>query len=242
MMKLAIVITSLKYFFFGAALSTLIAVGASDPSPETQSDSEATSSSVVRNKIFYKAGKIEFAGTAGLMPYDDVNNHYLVGAKVSWHLGDHWGWEILDAQKGFASVTDWTNNLVATNSNTRLQTAQLNFMGTSNIVFSPLYGKIRIFGSSLVYFDTYLVAGAGLASTETLQIANSAGKAVTSSIKTGMDPVFDFGLGFKLFLTRSVGLVLDLRDYVVFSETYGRRTAKSNYSVLVGVNFFIPNF
>jgi|694.fasta_scaffold81158_3 outer membrane beta-barrel protein len=242
MVKLTIVKNKLISLLAFSSLLSFSVWGVSEVKPENQREFEKASSSVVRNKIYYKPGKFELAATAGLMPYDDVNDHYFVGGKLTWHLGDHWGWEILDAQKAFSSVTSWTNNLIATNSSAKLQTAQLRYLGTSNIIFSPLYGKIRVFGSSLVYFDTYLVAGAGLAGTETLQISNSGGSAVTSSLRTGLDPVVDFGLGFKFFLNQSMGLVLDLRDYLVFSETYGKKSPKSNYSVFVGVNFFIPSF
>ena len=226
---------SLAFFFVSQAV-----LSANTPqNVVNQGESEKESSSVVRNKIYYKPGKFELAATGGLMPYDDVNNQYFAGGKVSWHLSDSWGWEILDVHKSFASVTSWANSLVKDKGISNLQTVQLDYLATTNILFSPFYGKIRVFGSSIVYFDLYTALGGGVARTKTIRLSSVDPE---STIRTGTDPVIDFGLGFKFFLNQSMGLVLDLRDYLTFSENYGKRSAKSNYTVFLGVNFFIPNF
>lgn len=205
-----------------------------------QLEVERESKAVVRNKLYYKPGKFEFTATGGVLPYDDINNQYFLGGKASWHLSDNWGWEIVDLQKSFSSVTGWATNLVNSKGLTNLQTSRLKLMATSNLLFSPFYGKVRMFGSSLVYFDLYAALGGGLASSETLKLSSSAPN--QSTVREGWDPVIDFGIGFKFFLNNSMGLVLDLRDYLVFTETYGKRSPKSNYTVFVGLNFFIPNF
>lgn len=207
--------------------------------PENQEEFEKASQLVVRNKLYYKPGKIEVAGTAGLMPYDDVNNQYFVGAKATWHWTDYWGWEVIEFQKAFSSTTDWVKNLVSSKSINNLQTAQLNYLATSNLVFSPFYGKVRVFGSSLVYFDLYAVAGGGLAGSRTIKLSSGNPE---SEVRSGMDPVIDFGVGFKVFMGPSFGMLLDLRDYLTFSETYGKRSVKSNYTVFLGLNFFLPSF
>lgn len=220
-------------------LSASLIAAPSAISPENQAEFEKESGLVVRNKLYYKPGKFEFAGTAGLMPYDDVNNQYFVGGKATWHLSDYWGWEIIDAQKAFASTSNWVKNLVNDKNINNLQTAQLNYLATTNLVFSPFYGKVRMFGSALVYFDLYAVLGAGFAGTNTIKL--SKGNPETT-VRSGLDPVVDFGVGFKFFLNPTMGIVLDLRDYLTFSETYGKRSPKSNYTAFLGLNFFLPNF
>ena len=77
-----------------------------------QDDYEKSIESVVRHKHFYKAGKFEISGVAGVMPYDSLINHYMLGARLSWHLADHYGWEIADVQKSFPSLTSFTTDLV----------------------------------------------------------------------------------------------------------------------------------
>lgn len=199
---------------------------------------------IVRNKFFYKAGRFEVTGTAGVMPYDSLVNHYMFGGKLAWHLTDHYGWEVLDAQMAFPSVTGFTSGLVQERGLSNLQATKLKQIFTTNFLLSPLYGKIRFFGSQILFFDVYFVLGGGLANTETFRLATTAtGTAgVESTIRTGMEPCLDFGIGFKVFLNQMMGLVVDLRDYVVYSEVYGKKSPKSNFSVFAGLTFFLPTF
>lgn len=63
-----------------------------------------------------------------------------------------------------------------------------------------------------------------------------------STVRQGMDPVFDFGLGVKIFTGDALAILIDLRDYVTFTEVYSSRKPRSNFSVFAGLSFFIPNF
>lgn len=211
---------------------------------DPQSEYERSIEAVVRNKMYYKSGRFEVAGMAGIMPYDNVNSHYTFGGRLTWHFTDHYGWEVADLQFGFPSFSGYAQDLVKNHGIGNLQTSHVKYLATTNFLLSPFYGKIRVFGSALVYFDTYLVLGGGMANTETKKLSTS-GKGVAgteSVVRSGMEPVFDFGLGFKVFLNPSLGLVIDLRDYVVLAETYGNKSFKSNYTVFVGLNWFMPGF
>lgn len=239
-MKNIVGLTLISLSVFSSSLS----LGAKEPRLDPQADYERSVEAVVRNKMYYKSGKFEVAGMGGVMPYDNINNHYLIGGRLTWHLSDHFGWEVADFQFGMPSLTSYAKGLVQEKGISNLQTSQIKYAVTSNFLVSPFYGKIRIFGSSLVYLDTYLVAGGGMANTETVRLASTAqGVAgIESTIRSGMEPVFDFGIGFKVFLNPFMGFIVDLRDYVVLSEVYGSRNAKSNYTVSVGLNFFLPHF
>lgn len=211
---------------------------------DSQGEYERGVEAVVRNKFFYKAGRIEVTGAAGVMPYDSLVNHYMVGGKLTWHLADHYGWEILDANMAFPSVTSFTSGLAQERGLSNLQATKLKQMFTTNFLLSPLYGKIRFFGSQILFFDIYFVVGGGLANTETFRLSTTGPSiaATESSVRTGMEPVFDFGIGFKIFMNQMMGIVVDLRDYVVYSEVYGKKAPKSNFSVFAGMTFFLPNF
>jgi len=209
-----------------------------------QIDYERSIEAVVRNKYFYKSGKLEVAGVGGVMPYDSLVNHYMAGGKLTWHLSDHYGWEIIDAQFTFPSLTGYVQELAKAKGIANLQFAKLKMMITSNFLFSPIYGKIRFFGSQILYYDIYATIGAGMARTETVRLNSSgAGTAATeSSVRTGFDPAFDFGIGFKIFVNDAVGIVIDFRDYITHTDVYGKKSLKSNFSVLAGVSMFLPTF
>jgi len=210
---------------------------------ESQGAFERSINSVVRNKYFYKANKIEFGLSAGLMPYDSVVSHTLIGGKISWHLSDHFGWEIADIQYGIPTITSDIKDKVSSKKLANVQFSQINLLATSNLLVSPIYGKIRFFGNQVLYFDIYAVLGAGFANTKTIKLSDSTGSALTETkVRSGMEPVLDFGLGLKVFTSNFMGLVIDLRDYVTFAEVYSSRKPRSNFSVFAGLSFFLPTF
>ncbi len=227
----------LSFVFVSGALGSVSA--ASDP----QKDYERSVEAIVRQKLYYKAGRIEVGGAVGVMPYDSVINHIMAGGRLTWHLSDHYGWEILDAMLTFPTVASFTTNLVSSQSISNLQTVKLKMMFGTNFVLSPLYGKIRFFGRQVIHLDMYFVGGFGAASTETLKFSSTSNSpAVQSTVTTGFDPMFNFGLGFKIFLNSAMSLNLDFRDYVVYSQVYSGRSLKSNFAVYGGLSFFLPTF
>ncbi len=140
-------------------------------------------------------------------------------------------------------MSSYTTGLVAANSISNLQTSEIKFLAATNFIMSPLYGKIRLWGDSVVHFDIYVVLGIGAANTNTIQVSSpSGGTPVQNTIKTSWDPMFDFGLGFKLFVSNAFAVVVDFRDYVTDSTAYGSRSFGSNFAVNGSVAFFLPTF
>lgn len=209
-------------------------------SSENQNNVERSINAVVRNKYFYKTNKIELSGTAGAMPLDSVVNHLLWGGKATWHFTDHFGWEIAHVQVAIPSITGNIKDIVTANNLSNVQFSQINLLATSNFLISPIYGKIRFFGNQVLYFDIYALLGFGFANTKTIKLSSSA--PVESTVRQGMDPVFDFGLGVKIFTGDAIAILIDLRDYVTFTEVYSAKKPRSNFSVFTGLSFFIPNF
>lgn len=227
---------------FHCAASAVL--GITGPSDNSQDEYERSISSVVRNKLFYKSGKIELGFNGGIMPYDSLVNHYLAGGRLTWHFSDHYGWEVIDAMLTFPTTTSFTTNLVSSKGISNLQTTRLNMLFSSNFLLSPIYGKMRFFGSSVLHYDLYVVAGLGAANNDTLKVSTpgTAQPATELVLRSGFNPMFDFGLGFKIFINRAMGLVFDMRDYVVYAPVYGTYQLKSNFSVALGLSFFLPTF
>ena len=199
---------------------------------------------IVRNKLYYKQGRIEVGGHAGVMPYDSLINHFMAGSRLTWHLSDYLGWEIIDAQLAFPTLTSFSTGLVQDKGISRMETLKLKTMIGSHILFSPLYGKMRLFGKAILWLDIYLIGGVGFNNTDVVQLSSTGtGVAGTeSTVRTTWDPSLNFGLGFKIFLNDAMGLVLDFRDYIVMTELYGERSLKSNFTVSAGLSFFLPTF
>ncbi len=230
--------------FFSVLAIILFAsvANAASVSDSPENSYERSIDAVVRHKEFYTEGKVEASLIAGVMPYDSVINHYMLGGRFTWHFSDHYAWEIGDVQVVFPSVSGFTTGLVSSQNLTNLQTNKLHFMATSNFVLSPFYGKFHLFGRSIVHFDAYAVGGIGLARDDTAMYSVSGGAAVETILRTGFDPVVDIGLGVKFYLNDGMALSVDMRDYVLIAPCYGSTSPKSNYAVYLGISFFIPTF
>lgn len=207
------------------------------PNP-TQSNYESSIAATVRNKIFFKRNSVELSAVAGLMPYDLVIDHFNLGGRAVWHFSDHFSWEILDIQAFSSRFSGWTTDLLVESQIQRLDALRLKSLIATSFLLSPIYGKIRFFGQQVLYFDIYAVFGVGTGQVDTVRLSFSDTEGSVTA--TAWDPAFSLGLGLKLFLYRSVGIVIDFRDYMISSQSYDQRSLKSNYTVTAGISVFIP--
>lgn len=208
--------------------------------PQSQKDIESSIAASVRNKMFYKSNTLEVGVYGGLMPYDLLVDHFNIGGRATWHFADHFGWEVVDFQQMTSRTTSFTNDLVgdATKNIQRLDVLKVKNVVATSLLVSPIYGKMRFFGGSVVYFDIYATIGFGASNVETLSLSKTVPDGTT--VNTSWDPTLVVGFGFKIFLNSAMGLVVDLRDYVVNSQSYDKRSLKSNYTVMGGLLFFLP--
>ena len=230
--------------FLGIMVITSTTWALPDPVSRSQKQYEASIQAAVRNKMYNKSSGLEFGVTAGFMPYDLIVDHFNFGGRLTWHIGDHVGWEIIDFQVVSPRLTSFTNDL-ASDDNKKVKlfdVAQVKSLGFTSLLVSPFYGKVRFIGSSVLYFDLYTVFGLGMANVETSRLAHtdSSNSFTTTSLKTEWTQGFSFGIGLKFFVNSAMGFLIDFRDYVAVTETYNQRSLKSNYVVMLGLSFFIP--
>lgn len=79
-----------------------------------------------------------------------------------------------------------------------------------NFSYVPLYGKFSMFSRFIFHWDMYLTAGVGIMRTRPIP-------AVDPEVRTfdwGTRILFNAGLGVRVFVTRSVGITAELRNYI----------------------------
>jgi len=229
-----------------ALLASLLVVMTTVPSyadgPEvgsSQNNYERTIQAVVRDKRFYKAGNIELGIDGGLTPYDSTYNNYFAGGRLTWHISDHYGWEIVDYQHPFSTVAPFTTNLVTNAQIVDLQAVKLkNIVGTAFKV-SPFYGKIRFFGSQVIFLDIYAVLGFGAVNSETHKFNFTTGDSIVTQ---GWNPSLNYGLGFSFYLSNNFTLQFDLRNYMAYTPTFGKSRFYSHFVFTGGFSMFLPGF
>ncbi|MCB0405506.1 MAG: hypothetical protein KDD51_12040 [Bdellovibrionales bacterium] len=231
-------------FFLSVCAAAVAWADAPAPVHTPQSEYENNIGAVVRNKIHYKSGHVEVQLAGGLLPYDSILSTFMAGGRFIWHISDHLGWEVIDGHMFFNKIGGFTTGLLQSKTNiSNLQTPRLKFIASTNLLINPLYSKIHIGGRWDLFFDIYLALGVGLASVDTVQFASTGASTAPSEtvLRSGFDPAFNVGLGFKTYLTGGIGLTLELRDYIVHAQTYNTKRLHSFYTTMVGLAFFIPS-
>jgi outer membrane beta-barrel protein len=198
----------------------------------------------VSGQKYTKAGKLELTiPSAGMSLNDPFFSKYLVGAKLAYHFNEYWS----IAATGSLAATSPTGSTAVCPANQGCRDAtqgelnqvpgQLKWMGGGEIAFAPVYGKLNLFAEKAVHFDLSLMVGGDLVAYRDV-VQGAAAAAATPGTVTA--PGGHFGVGARIFLTRSMALRLEGRDvwYRVVHLPTGNW--QSQLLAEVGLSFFVP--
>ena len=147
---------------------------------------------VVQNRIYTKAGKLEFGAFMGFISSDPFLSVQSFGGSVGWHLSEYLGLRVLGWQTRVSP-----SSALLTFQETRGATTNTNepksFLG-AEAAGSVLYGKLSLLGKQIIYYDFHLLGGGGVTRTES-------GSYATPLI----------GLGQQIYLSKAVSFVVDYR-------------------------------
>ena len=86
--------------------------------------------------------------------------------------------------------------------------------GDLNFTYVPMYGKFAGFGDFIFNYDAFLVGGVGLIRTEPLAVIDPENRKFTWNNLVN----FDVGIGVRIFFTRWLAAVLEVRDIMFFDK------------------------
>jgi outer membrane beta-barrel protein len=144
----------------------------------------------------------EYSAWIGSLPMDAFTKGVTFTGAYTLHFSDLLAWEVAEFTYSLPVDTrlqDELNNLPQPVGPTPFEVVQ--YYGTSNIVFKPVYGKFALLNRSLIYEEMFLEAGAGY------------GKLTI----TGR-PAVDLGAGMRFYSGRLVSFRLDVRDYLFVTK------------------------
>ncbi len=188
----------------------------------------------VERKVFLKRRRFELQPYVGMDLNDAFFQHFFVGASAGYHLGDNFAVEL----RGGASVAEIQKGSVRF---VRVATGSLLEGAPSlvahadlNALWAPVYGKLSLFGESILHFDTFVTAGGGIFVTDRPERRD--GVLVEA---TNVNPALNLGLGQRYFITEWLVFRWDLRNYS-FLET-GAGGSVQNVTVLgLALSGFFP--
>jgi outer membrane beta-barrel protein len=99
--------------------------------------------------------------------------------------------------------------------------------GDLNFTYVPRYGKFAGFGDFIFHYDAYIEGGVGLIRTEPIPVIDPDNRKFTWNNLVN----FDVGIGFRIFFTRWLAAILEVRDIMFFDKIENIHVAQGSTSL-----------
>lgn len=170
---------------------------------------------------FVKAARHELTVQGGYYVSDLLDGTFVVGAAYTYHLTEDAG---IEASFAYSQVrSSVAARLEQDRGVTVLPKEDRVYLAFTDLVWSPVHGKMRVFADSIIHFDLFGAAGVGI-------IDNATSFGVAGQV----------GLGSKIFLSKSWAIRLDVRDQIYKQQILSVRQYVQDFSLTLGVSVFLP--
>jgi outer membrane beta-barrel protein len=172
------------------------------------------------DRLFVKQGRHELTALGGYYASDLFSGTWVVGGGYTYHMTDETAVEL------GGGLTHANADIIRAIEDDRGQVLDDDYArviyAESLLVWSPVYGKLRL-GGSIAHFDLHVDVGVGVVDSTTSRGAMGIG-----------------GIGMKLFLGKAFALRLDARDRVFRQELLDEHFLVNDVAVTAGFSLFAP--
>jgi outer membrane beta-barrel protein len=170
---------------------------------------------------FTRQGRHELTAQGGYYVADLLEGTFVVGAAYTYHLTED---AAIEASFGYSQFRSTVAERLERDRNvTILPPENRVFLVFTDLVWSPIHGKLRLFADSIVHFDLHGAVGVGV---------------IDSSTSFGV--AGQFGLGAKLLFGKSWAIRIDVRDNLYRQQILQSRQYVNDFSLTLGVSLFLP--
>jgi outer membrane beta-barrel protein len=171
-------------------------------------DEEKVAAYAVQSRVFRLGGELTVA--AGILPINAFNKGLTVGGSFTYHMSNSWAWEVIHGAYVYKQLdTGLKTELLENFSVQPTEISALDFTLSSNLVLTPLYGKLAVFNRRLIHLDVSLPFGVAMA------------RYINPHPAYWVGP--DVGIIFRVFVSPHVSFCLDVRDYVFLNNYWDTR-------------------
>jgi outer membrane beta-barrel protein len=172
------------------------------------------------DRLFVKQGRHEITASGGYYASVLLSGSYIVGGSYAYHMTDETavefaGWWTHANADIIRALEDKRGTVVA-------DTYSREIFVESLLVWSPVYGKLRL-GGSIVHFDLHADVGVGV---------------IDSGTSRGAAGVLGFGM--RLFAGEAVAFRIDARNRTFRQDLLEERFLVNDSSVTLGLSVFLP--
>lgn len=172
------------------------------------------------DRLFVKQGRHEITGAGGYYASDLLSGTYLVGGSYTYHMTDETAVEFAGwwthANADLIRALEDKRGVVLTDTYARMIFAE------SLLVWSPVYGKLRL-GGSIFHFDLHADVGVGV---------------IDSKTSRGAAGVVGFGI--RLFAGQAVAFRIDARNRTFRQDLLEERFLVNDAALTAGLSLFLP--
>lgn len=169
---------------------------------------------VVQNRIYTKAHKYELGVMGGFVSADPFLNIMGYGGFLGHHFSEYFGVRAFYWKDSSKKSPSWSKTGTASGQYVNTN-APLSMMG-AEAKFTPLYGKVSVLGTSIIYFDLSVFGGAGIRKTES---------------GSNFSPIF--GVGQQLYFAKSFSFGIDYRIMKYSEKIIDSQTASATFGQVV---------
>jgi outer membrane beta-barrel protein len=172
------------------------------------------------DRLFVKQGRHELSASGGYYESDLLSGTYLLAGAYTYHMTDETAVEFsgawTHANADLIRALEDKRGVLLTETYARM------IFGEALLVWSPVYGKLRL-GGSLVHFDLHADLGVGV---------------IDSTTSRGASGVLGFGM--KLFAGKAVAVRIDARNRTFRQELLEERFLVNDMAITAGLSLFLP--
>jgi outer membrane beta-barrel protein len=184
------------------AIIALVGTFSSIARADDDVDTSEVASYAVQRRLFRLGLELNAGG--GFLPLNAFSKGFVLDGSITYHFSSAWAWEI--AQGGYVIASFDTGLKQQLLDNFGVQPTQLStpqFLTSTNIVFTPYYGKLAGLNHTVNHVEVFFPFGLALARYENPAV-----------FQQGVD----IGLGLRWFLGTHTSLRFDARDYILFQS------------------------
>lgn len=179
---------------------------------------------VIRPRFMQKRQRFELGAQLVSVMNDTFVYTFLASGLLTFHFTESWALETAGAY-GF-SLDRESKEILFDDFDIKTQVFRTQYFGQAAVLWTPAYGKVQLPEGQLVYFDTFLAMGGGMTGVEWRysdfcqkpDFERNPDADPVPSDATLTYPTFVYGIGQKIFRSRSSALRWDLRSHMIFYD------------------------
>lgn len=179
--------------------------------------------------------KHELHASVGVLPMDAFYKGVTFGGGYTYHFSHHFAWEVFQIQSSQNVDTGLKKALQDQFSVEASSFREVDLLASSNAVFVPLYGKVAWLNRKVVRMEWFLTAGGGVAQYTEFEREGASDYSEKKKYEISMN----YGMGMRVFLSKSLSVRLDLRDYMNFVDGVDHAAF---FGLGMAWNFRLPRF